>query len=117
VDDKLKELIKNNYKKITTPVCAFITFTTQEAYERCNRYLFKIDEIGRKNPDYKKVEIMTQKLDILKAPDPTNIVWKDLGISGKKLTCNNIKSNLLMSILVLAIFFGFWFLKTIPTKA
>ena len=32
--------------KITTPVSAFVTFTAQEAFERCNNYMNKYNEEG-----------------------------------------------------------------------
>jgi len=54
--------------------------------------------------------------NINKAPDPTNIIWEDLGITGNKLMVNSIKANLLMSILVIAGFCFFWYLKVIPNN-
>lgn len=59
---------------------------------------------------------MSQETSVLEAPDPTNIVWEDLGISGSRLKCNNINANLLMTALVLGAFFLFWFLRYIPNK-
>ena len=59
---------------------------------------------------------MTQEAYITQASDPSNIIWEDLGITGKKLKCNVIKANVLMTLLVLAAFFFFWFLKYIPNK-
>jgi len=59
---------------------------------------------------------MSQKSKISEAPDPTNINWENLGITGKKLKCNNIKANLLMSLLVLGGFFFFFFLRWIPIR-
>lgn len=44
MDREIINTITEKIKDITTPVCAFITFTTQEAYERCGKYLFKHDE-------------------------------------------------------------------------
>ena len=57
---------------------------------------------------------MSQETVVSEAPDPSNIVWEDLGITGKKLSCNNIYANILMALLVLAGFFLFWFLRYIP---
>jgi hypothetical protein len=102
--------------KITRPVCAFVTFTTQEAYERCNKYLFEFNEVGQKNEDHTKAIILGQPTAVIEAPEPTNIVWEDLGITGWQMWKNNLKANILMSILVLAGFFFFWFLKYIPNS-
>jgi len=49
MDSQIIENIKDKMKDITTPVCAFVTFTTQEAFERCSKYLFKYDDIGNIN--------------------------------------------------------------------
>jgi len=76
--------------------------------------LFKKNEVGNKNQDFKRIELVSQEAEVLEAPDPSNIVWEDLGITGKKLKCNGINANLLMCALVLLAFFFFWFLRTIP---
>lgn len=57
---------------------------------------------------------MSQETNVDEAPDPTNIHWENLGIYGKKLFWNNIKANLLMTILVLGGFFGFLILRYFP---
>ena len=44
-------LLKTKMNTITTPVSAFVTFTTQEAYERCNKYLFDECDLGYKHRD------------------------------------------------------------------
>ena len=116
MDKEIVDCLEKNIKEITTPVCAFITFTTQEAYERCCKYLFKKDEVGHKNEDYRKIKLFAQETTVEEATDPSNIVWEDLGITGKELFWNNIKANTIMTLLVLGGFFFFWFLRYIPNR-
>lgn len=52
VDKNLNNLISEDIKKLKQPVCAFITFTEQDAYERCQKYLFKFDGNGAYNSRY-----------------------------------------------------------------
>lgn len=40
IDNQLNLLISEDYEKIQTPCCAFITFTHQEALERSANELF-----------------------------------------------------------------------------
>ena len=40
-DDKLNQIVKQDKALLKQPVCAFITFNSQEAFERCQKYLFK----------------------------------------------------------------------------
>ena len=39
IDEKINKYLKNNLDEITTPVCAFISFQTQEGNERCERFM------------------------------------------------------------------------------
>ena len=48
-DQQIRELIKENSEKMAIPVCAFITFTSQEAKERCVHYCFEYDAEGYVN--------------------------------------------------------------------
>jgi hypothetical protein len=78
--DKIKEIdvIINHIKEnkhhiITRPVAAFITFETQEGYERaCNikgKRNWKLEVSVDK-------EFLGQPLYFTEAPEPTNIIWE-----------------------------------------
>ena len=94
---------------ITTPVSAFVTFTTQEAFERCNKYLFEQCDLGYEHhEDHRTFTMLGEPATINEAPDPTNIIWED---QGKDVVAwNNIKANIMMTVLVLAGFCFFFFL-------
>ena len=57
---------------------------------------------------------MGQTTQIHEAPDPTNVIWEDLGITGRRLMCKNIIANIVMFLLVFSAFLFFWFLRYIP---
>jgi hypothetical protein len=116
IDKKILKYLKDNMDRVTTPVSAFVTFTTQEAQERCNKYLFAETELGYSNADQVDINILGQPAQINQAPEPTNVIWEDLGITGNRLLWNSIKANCLMFILVLAGFTFFWILKTLPNE-
>lgn len=41
IEDDLNNFIEENRELFQTPVAAFVTFTTQEARERCLKYFYK----------------------------------------------------------------------------
>lgn len=63
-DDYLNQIIKDEAEKLKQPVCAFVTFTRQEAYERCEEYLFKLDRAGNYNSTYEPLEIYGEETNI-----------------------------------------------------
>lgn len=57
-DDQLNALIQEDYDKIQTPCCAFITYTHQEANERTENQLFTKTRSGDKNEDKVDFELL-----------------------------------------------------------
>ena len=72
-------MLLENHSKITTPVQAYITFTTQEGYERCMKNLASLTHYGNVNEDQKEFEILEAKVDICQASEPTDIIWECQG--------------------------------------
>ena len=52
-------MIDERIDEICTPVCAFVTFTTQEGYERCFNYLYNKTEEGLNNLNIKPFNLMS----------------------------------------------------------
>jgi hypothetical protein len=69
------EKVVTDSSKITTPVRAFITFKTQEGFERCCKYIGK----SKKTPVMK---LLDQKVHFKEAPEPSNIIWENLEVTG-----------------------------------
>lgn len=80
-DAQLNSLTADNAEQLQTPVCAFITFTTQEAKERAMKYYCKFNEDGTDNGDYDPITSNEEVLEVLDAPEPSNILWENLQIS------------------------------------
>jgi len=76
--------------KITTPVSAFITFTTQEGFERCNNQMNKYNEEGYLNRERLPYKFLTEEPFVRDAPDPSNIIWENQGITRNRKLCNNV---------------------------
>ena len=83
VDDKISEIMKTQMTKITRPVSAYITFTTQEAFERCNNFMNVYDEEGELNDKKIPFKFMTEEPFIGDAPDPSNIIWENQSVTRK----------------------------------
>lgn len=65
--------------EVTMPVAAYVTFTTQEAKERCKKFFFKLNEDGTKNIDYTDGLIVdSHELEVLEAPEPSNVIWENI---------------------------------------
>ena len=90
IDEKIDNLLKTEMNKITTPVSAFITFTTQEGFERCNNQMNKYNEKGELNRERLPYKFLTEEPFVRDAPDPSNIIWENQGITRKRKLCNNM---------------------------
>lgn len=55
------------------PSIAFLTFEEQEGYDQACKYLAK----------ERKVEFLGKLADVKAAPEPTNIIWENKGITKK----------------------------------
>lgn len=81
-DAKLNALLNDNKEKLDRPVCAFVTFTTQEAKERAMKYYCKLNENGTPNGDCTDGLISNgMSLFVEDAPEPSNIIWENLQTS------------------------------------
>jgi hypothetical protein len=52
-EKEMNGLVKKNLSEFRTPLSAFVTFTNQEAKERCSKFYCTKDAVtGKNNPDY-----------------------------------------------------------------
>jgi hypothetical protein len=56
-------------------VRAFITFLSQEGYDRCSKYISKSKTVPF-------MELYGEKVHFRAAPEPSNIIWENLEITG-----------------------------------
>jgi len=73
-------LIKKEHESLNTPVAAFITFQTQEGYERACNIVKKKELIDTGNYD-SRLQLLGQPLFFEEAPEPANIIWENRQIS------------------------------------
>ena len=78
VDLQLNKLFEQNKEKINHPVCAFVTFTTQEGKERAMKYYCLLNEDGTPNGDYEALVSDEITLEVIDAPEPSNLIWENL---------------------------------------
>jgi len=83
VDNAISKILKSESSTITTPVTAFITWETQEGYERCNNYLFQRTTNGLKNKQKQTFTVFGFEPRISDAPEPTNIIWENLEVTNR----------------------------------
>ena len=77
-------MIEKNWKLIIQPATAFVSFTTQEAKERCLRDFYsELPESGEKNHD--KLEngftSLGVELEVEDPPEPSDVIFENLEIS------------------------------------
>ncbi len=108
VEQKISNLKKDNYDKLTTPVCAFITFEEEDAY-----ILAQAFESTRK--EHLK-QFMNENLVFTEATEPTNIIWENRHFTDKDRFIRTIHAWLLIAVLVLISFAMIYFCKVQALK-
>lgn len=58
IEEKIEALIKDKKEHIMTPVNCFVTFETQEGFDRCEYYLFKKNREGKNNKHYRETKLL-----------------------------------------------------------
>lgn len=81
-DALLNQILKDDADQLKQPVCAFVTFTEQEAYERCENYFFKYNLTdGSYNHSYKPWNFLEEEGQMEAAPEPSNVIWENLEVT------------------------------------
>lgn len=96
------------------PVCAFITFTSQEAKERCVHYCFETDSEGYPNQKFKingPVTSLGNNLKVTDAPEPSDIIWENLQFTPNAIRCNEFITYLIIFLTLCGVFVFFTLLK------
>ena len=114
IDTRISKILTEEGSKIVTPVSAFITFNTQEGYERCNNSLFIRTTAGLKNKNRDQTfTLMSQsKPEVQDAPEPTNVIWENLEVSKREMTKRKCYVGTVIVLFVIVTFLFYTFLKT-----
>lgn len=115
-DKELTDLVQNpeNYDKLTRPVCAFITFESDDGYIEAINYTKKMKWgfSGDKDPvmdGFEREQLLGADPLFRAAAEPTNIIWENRHIRGINF-CYRATSALLIVTLMLVVSFGFVYL-------
>ena len=112
----------NNYDILTRPVCAFITFESDDGYNEALRYSQKISWLGTgyRQPDYDGFEIeylMGADIEFTAAPEPTNIIWENRHIKGIKFYSRATSAGLITTFMLILSFAAIYYFKKISIDA
>ena len=78
MNDLMRENIERNVESLATPIVAFVTFKSQEGYERCSKHLFENTRRKKKSNRANQFQLWGEKAQIKAAPEPSNIIWENL---------------------------------------
>ena len=101
IDEKINELKEKDLQSLTKPVAAFITFETQDGYERACEFKATRKCTGAIEAEH---EFDGAPLYFEEAPEPTNIIWEH-----RQITYNTqmIRTAIVSAIIVFLLFLAF----------
>jgi len=107
-DDQVKQMVSNgdNYDQLTRPVCAFITFESDDGYNEALTFSKKgwfrsgVDSVS----GAAKPMILGREPVFIAATEPTNIIWENRHIKGI-----NLYTRAIIAIILIAIMLSFAF--------
>lgn len=115
MDEKISELIKNegNYKKLTVPVCAFITFESDDAYTEAKTYSKRLFNFGKKglDEDIERGNVFNKTPFFKGATEPTNIIWENRHIKGINYGARLFGASIISIIMLAGAFGAIFFIK------
>lgn len=107
IEERIREKIEDNKEQYIRPVTAFIMFESQEGQERCETHFgAQMNVFGRlsSNESGKALEILNEKLEVIRAPEPSNVVWENLHMIPRRIFKNNV-----LVMAAIAVFLGMVF--------
>ena len=95
------------------PISAFVTFTNQEAKERCVRYFYEKDPYtgADQTDNFIGLQSLGIELEVTDPSEPSDYMFENLEISDNQVKCNECKLYMYLSICVVFAFVLFTFLK------
>jgi len=83
-DKYISDMIKDgdNYEKLTRPVCAFVTFESDDAYNAALSFTKSFFGTKSEIEGCEEVKIFERTPYFTKAVEPTNIIWENRHIKG-----------------------------------
>ena len=113
---EISNLVKKNMDKYVEPVAAFVTFSSQEGYERCIKHMScETDFLGYPvfNPSEPGFKLLDQEQVIKEAHEPSNIIWENLEIPQSVRNRRKIGAFLMVCIILFIILAGVGYVKVL----
>lgn len=112
-EEQINKFVKRKKAELKRPVHAFVTWNSQEGYERCMKHLrTKKSFFGTPIFNKRKFEILDIPLQIREAPEPSDIIWENLSQSEEKTKSKQVTSYFLNFIVLAVVFSIFTVLKS-----
>jgi len=116
IEGKIEALIKAKKEEIMTPVNCFVTFESQEGFDRCEYYLFQRSREGKKNKHLKHTMLMGHRAHVNSANEPSDIIWENLQFTKMFMRKCQTKVFFVILIFVLLTFVLFSLMKSTAGK-
>lgn len=110
IDVAINDLKNKEIQSLTKPVAAFITFETQDGFERACEFKHTISCQGVISADH---EFDGEPLFFEDAPEPTNIIWEHRQITYKEQI---FRTSIVYSIIVFLLFLAFMAFYTLKQQ-
>mmetsp|Transcript_8384 Transcript_8384/g.14010 ORF Transcript_8384/g.14010 Transcript_8384/m.14010 type:complete len:683 (+) Transcript_8384:250-2298(+) len=86
IEHQIDEMVHDEQQldSLTRPVCAFITFRSDDAFNEAIAYSKNVKYFARKNLDvaFEDTPLLNQPVSFTPATEPTNILWENRHIKG-----------------------------------
>lgn len=115
-EQKIEQLVKSQKEVIMTPVTCFVTFETQEGFDRCEYWLFNKTREGKKNKHFIETKLQGHKAAVASANEPTDIIWENLQFTKMFMRKCQCKVFVIILLVVICIFLLFTALKSTAGK-
>jgi len=105
------------YDRLTRPVCAFITFETDDGYleslsfSKRSWLRRKIEEYRGNSPDGNGPLLLGKAMNFVAATEPTNIIWENRHIKGTNFYLRFTAALIWLTALVCGAFFVIFLAK------
>ena len=108
IDERISALKDAKRDDFVIPIAAFITFNSQEGYERAIRFKGEKRFCSKKSAE---VEFMDRPLIMKPAPEPTNIIWENRSVKKKTRYMRTAGVTAIVIVIMLLVFYVFFIMK------
>jgi hypothetical protein len=115
LEEGINKMIDADEARYKRPVVAFVTFAQQEGLDRVDKYMSsKYNVFGKLvgNESGHALTFMNERLQVYRAPEPSNIVWENLHVTLSTTQKNQLLVQVVISVFLVLLFMGFLQINT-----